>query len=231
MDKVLRIDTHVHSSGISLCSQLDYKQIISEKKKMGYDGIILMNHCQKWYYPPEEHASFIERLIAEYRAAAEYAQTQDFQVWLGIEVTLHEPHYADWLLFGVTEAFLRSSSCLYQLKQKELFEYCNRCGILMVQAHAFREGHSPCNPEYMHGIEINCNERDIDNIAKVEAFAAEHKLMVTCGVDYHQVSHDYLGGMFVGEDCRSSVDFVREIKHNGKTRVFLQKEEKEYPIY
>lgn len=230
-EKFLRIDTHVHSSGISLCSVVNYKQIIAEKKKMGYDGVILMNHCQKWYYPPEEHSSFIERLIAEYRAAAEYAQTQDFQVWLGIEVTLHEPHYADWLLFGVTEEFLRSTSCLYQLKQKELFEFCEKWGVLMVQAHAFREGHSPCNPEYMHGIEINCNERDIGNVAKVEAFAAEHKLMVTCGVDYHQTNHDYFGGMFVGEKCRSSEDFVREIKRSGKTRVFLQKEEKEYPIY
>ena len=229
--KFLRIDPHVHSSGISLCSVMDYKQIVYEKKKLGYDGVILMNHCQKWYYPEQDHTAFIERLIKEYREAEEYAKTQDFKVWLGIEVTLHEPHYADWLLFGVTIGFLRHTPCLYKLKQKELFEYCDRCGILMVQAHAFREGHSPCDPKYMHGIEINCNERDINNVAKVEEFAAKHKLLVTCGVDYHQVEHDYFGGMFVGEDCNSSEDFVREIKRNGKTRVFLQKEEKEYPVY
>ena len=231
LDKVLKIDAHVHSSGISLCSAVNYKQIVEEKKKLGYDGIILTNHCQKWYYPPEEHAAFIERLITEYREAAAYAKTQDFKVWLGIEVTLHEPHYADWLLYGVTEEFLRATPCLYQLKQKELFELCEKWGVWMVQAHAFREGHSPCNPAYMHGIEINCNERDIGNVTLIEEFAAKHKLLITCGVDYHQLWHDYVGGMFVGADCRSSADFVKEIVKNGKTSIFLQETEKEYPIF
>lgn len=230
-DKLLRIDPHVHSSGISLCSGVDYKQIVREKKALGYDGVILTNHCQKWYYPQEEHAAFIERFIQEYKDGAAYAETQNFRFWLGIEVTLHEPHYADWLLYGVTEDFLRGSPCLYTLTQKELFEYCDRYGVLMVQAHAFREGHSPCDPQYMHGIEINCNERDIGNVAKVEEFAAKHKLIVTCGVDYHCPAHDYFGGMLVGADCDSSVDFVREIRRNGKTRVFLQKNEKEYPVF
>ena len=230
-EKLLKIDPHVHSSGISLCSRVDYKQIVDEMKKLGYDGVILTNHCQKWYYPPEEHASFIEKVIAEYRAAEKYAQTQDFQVWLGIEVTLHEPHYADWLLYGVTEEFLRRSPCLYQLKQKELFDFCSEWGVLMVQAHPFREGHSPCDPKYMHGVEINCNARDIDKVAMVEEFAAKHKLLITCGVDYHQTNQYYFGVMFVGEKCRSAVNFVHEIKSSGKTRVFLQKEEKEYPVF
>lgn len=230
-EKFLKIDPHVHSSGVSLCSEVDYKQIVHEKKKLGYDGVILTNHCQKWYYPSEKHAEFIESLIKEYREAEAYAQTQGFQLWLGIEVSLHEPHYADWLLYGVTEDFLRHTPCLYALTQKALFELCDKNGVLMVQAHPFRAGHSPCDPKYMHGVEINCNARDLGNIATVEAFAAEHGLLVTCGVDYHQTVHDYFGGMFVGEGCNSSVDFVKEIRRNEKTRVFLQDERKEFPFF
>ncbi len=230
-DKILKIDAHVHSCGISLCSHLDYKQIVAEKKKLGYDGVILTNHCQKWYYPPEEHAAFMEKVIAEYRAAADYAQTQDFRVWLGLEVSLYEPHYSDWLLYGVTEEFLRATPCLYQLNQQELFTLCEKWGVLLVQAHAFRSGHSPCDPKYMHGIEINCNGSDINNVALVEEFATKHKLLITCGVDYHQVCHDYVGGMFVGADCNSSVDFVKEIVKQEKTHVFYLKTEKKYPIY
>lgn len=230
-ENFLRIDPHVHSSGISLCSEADYKSIVREKKKLGYDGVILTNHCQSWYYPPEKHSEFIEKFIAEYEAGAAYARTQDFKFWLGIEVSLNNPHYADWLLYGVTEAFLRRTPCLYALTQKQLFELCEENGVLMVQAHPFREGHSPCDPQYMHGAEINCNARDIGNVAKVEDFAAEHGLLVTCGVDYHCKAHDYFGGIFVGADCNSSVDFVREIRRNGKTRIFLREREKEFPAF
>ena len=40
-DKVLKIDAHVHSKGISMCSHVSYQEIVEEKKKLGYDGIIL----------------------------------------------------------------------------------------------------------------------------------------------------------------------------------------------
>ncbi len=30
------------------------EQIIDEKIRLGYDGAILTNHCQPWYYPAEE---------------------------------------------------------------------------------------------------------------------------------------------------------------------------------
>lgn len=231
MNKCLKIDPHVHSSGISLCSGVDYKQIVDEKKKLGYNGVILTNHCQKWYYPAQEHAAFIERFIQEYRSGAAYAQAQGFKLWLGIEVTLHEPHYADWLLYGVTEECLWATPCLYQLTQAELFAFCEQWGVLMVQAHPFRDGHSPCDPTYMHGVEINCNTRDLCHVDEVERFAAEHNLLITCGVDYHQSTSRFFGGMFVGAECTSSVDFVREIKRTGKTRIFLEESKREYPIF
>lgn len=226
--RFLKIDTHVHSRGVSLCSEVSCKEIIDQKKARGYDGVILMNHCQSWYYPVGQHTEYIERLLAEYKDGAAYAAERDFRFWLGIEVSLNEPHYADYLLFGVTEAFLRNTPCLYALTQRELFALCEKNGVLMVQAHPFREGHSPCAPKYMHGVEINCNFRDIGNVEKVESFAAENGLMITCGVDYHHVAQDYFGGMLASEACNSSADFVREMREEGKTRVFLQEKTKEY---
>ena len=224
----LKIDPHVHSKGISGCSHVSCREIIEEKKKLGYDGVILTNHCQRWYYPATEHAAFMERIIEEYRAGAAYAQTQDFQFWLGIEVTLHEPHYADWLLYGVTEEFLRQSPCLYALTQKQLFELCEEWGVVMIQAHPFRAGQSPCEPKYMHGLEINCTPGDIEKAAWVEAFAKEHNLMVTCGTDYHFVERDFFGGIFVDEACQSATDFAKILLSTRETEIFLEKEKIRY---
>lgn len=229
--KWIKIDPHVHSKGISGCSRVSCEKIIDEKMKLGYDGVILTNHCQKWYYPEEQHAEFMEKVIAEYKLGKEYADEKGFRFYLGIEVSLHEPHYADWLLIGVTEEFLRSSPCLYALSQKELFEYCEKWGVVMIQAHPYRQ--SPCDPAYMHGVEINCSKGDLDKVSLVEEFAAEHKLLVTCGTDYHFVENRFKGGIYIPDSCEASVDIAKHIREASEVRVFFGDRETTYssPIF
>ena len=223
--KWMKIDPHVHSLGISMCSDVDCKEIVDEKLRLGYEGAILTNHCQRWYYEQQEHADFIHRLIAEYERGVAYAQSKNFQLWLGIEVTIDDPHYADWLLYGVTKEFLQQTPCLYNLTQEALFRLCEEHGVLMVQAHPFRTGHSPCDPKFMHGVELNCNHRDLGNVGRVEAFAKEHGLLITCGTDYHHFTHSYHGGMFAPRGCASSKEFVEHIKKEKCTCVFMEGKE------
>ena len=224
--KWIRIDPHVHSSGVSACSHVTCAEIIDEKMRLGYDGAVLTNHCQCWYYPIQEHPSFMEKMIAEYRQGKAYADEKGFRLYLGIEVSLQEPHYADWLLYGVTEEFLRSSPCLYALTQKELFEYCEKWGVVMVQAHPYRQ--APCNPEYMHGVEINCTGGDLDKIPLVEEFAREHDLLITCGTDYHDTSRVYRGGIYIPSSCQTATDIARYFRREGKVIVFRGEAEKTY---
>lgn len=225
-NKWIKIDPHVHSSGVSACSHVTCAEIIDEKMRLGYDGAVLTNHCQCWYYPIQEHPSFMEKMIAEYRQGKAYADEKGFRLYLGIEVSLQEPHYADWLLYGVTEEFLRASPCLYALSQKELFQYCEKWGVVMVQAHPYRQ--APCNPEYMHGVEINCNECDLDKVALVEQFAQEHDLLVICGTDYHSVNRTFLGGIFVPEECENAAELAKWMRAEGAVKVFFGKKETVY---
>lgn len=226
MEKFIKIDPHTHSMAISTCSKVTCEQIIDEKIKLGYDGVILTNHCQPWYYPKEEHKNYVERVIEDFYRGKAYADKKGFRFYLGLEVSLEDPHYADWLLYGVTEEFLRSSPCLYALTQKELFELCEKWNILLVQAHPFRQ--SPCNPQYMHGVEINCTNGDLDKIPLVEEFAKEHDLIVTCGTDYHFVERTYFGGIYIPESCQTSTDVAAYIRKSGKITVFREGGEKTY---
>lgn len=226
MDKFIKIDPHVHSNGISRCSQVTCEEIIDAKIELGYEGAVLTNHCQEWYYPEEEHKNFVERVIEDFARGKAYADKKNFRFYLGLEVSLMLPHYADWLLYGVTEAFLRSSPCLYKLSQKELFELCEKWGIVLVQAHPYRQ--SPCNPKYMHGVEINCTGGDLDKIPLVEAFAKEHDLLVTCGTDYHAFDRVYRGGIFLPESCQTAQDIAEYFRTAGEVRVFRGELEKTY---
>ena len=224
--KCLKIDVHVHSKGISGCSHVTCEDIIEEKIKLGYDGVVLTNHCQSWYYPQEKHTEFMEKMIAEYLHGKSYADKKGFRFYLGIEVSLNEPHYADWLLYGVTEEFLRQSPCLYALSQKELFDYCNQWGVVMVQAHPYRQ--SPCDPKYMHGVEINCSNDDLNKKTLVENFAKEHDLLVFCGTDYHFVERVFHGGVYVPEECETAADLAKWLRTEGEVKVFFGEQEETY---
>ena len=36
----MKVDAHIHSKGISKCSGVEYRDVIDEKKKLGYNAII-----------------------------------------------------------------------------------------------------------------------------------------------------------------------------------------------
>ena len=223
--KFIKIDPHIHSKGISTCSQITCEELIDKKLALGLDGAVLANHCQPWYYPESEHKSYVERVIEEFEKGKAYADKKGFRFFLGLEVSLDEPHYADWLLYGVTKEFLRASPCLYRLTQKELFTLCEEWGIVLVQAHPYRQ--TPCNPQYMHGVEINCSTGDLDKAPLVEAFAREHNLLITCGTDDHQITNKYVGGIFVPASCATSQDIASYLR-GGRVTIFQNGVEKEY---
>ncbi|MBQ9713948.1 MAG: PHP domain-containing protein [Clostridia bacterium] len=224
----IKIDPHVHSKAISRCSHVTCEQIIEEKIRMGYGGAILTNHCQAWYYPESEHKAYVEEVLADFQRGKAYAETKGFRFYLGLEVSLMQPHYADWLLYGITEEFLRNTPCLYTLSQKELFELCQESGVLLIQAHPYRQ--TPGDPAYMHGVEINCSDGDLDKIPLVETFAAEHGLLVTCGTDYHAPSRTYHGGIYVPAWCETAADIAKYMREEGEIRVFYGGTEKSFSI-
>ncbi len=224
MEKLLKIDPHVHSSKISTCSHVTVEEIIDEKQKRGYDGAVLTNHCQSWYYPPAEHKYYIERVIEEFQRGKAYADKKNFRLFLGLEVTLENPRYADWLLYGVSEEFLRATPCLYQLTQRELFALCEEWGVVLIQAHPFRARQMPGEPEFMHGVEINCSHSDLENTKSVQAFAALHDLLVTCGTDYHFPQNTYFGGILLPEYCHTAQDIAKHIREAGYVDVIMEGE-------
>ena len=224
--KFIKIDPHVHSKGISTCSKISCEEIIDKKIGLGFDGVILTNHCQSWYYPESEHKNFVEKVIEEFHQGKAYADKKGFRFYLGLEVTLMDPHYADWLLYGVTEEFLRASPCLYTLTQRELYELCEKWGIVLVQAHPYRQ--SPGDPKYMHGVEMNCSHLDLDKASLVEAFAKEHDLIITCGTDDHHLENEYKGGIYIPASCHTAVDIAAYFREHGEVKVFQEETEKLY---
>ena len=49
MENYRKIDMHVHSSGMSLCSRVSVEEIVDCKKRLGYDGAVLVNKEREFY--------------------------------------------------------------------------------------------------------------------------------------------------------------------------------------
>ena len=217
----MKIDTHVHSSGISKCSRVTFKEIVQNKMQAGYQGAILMNHCQPWYYEPEYYKEWIEAFIEEFNLAREYGKEVGFTFFLGIELSVSTPRWADFLLFGVTEQFLRETFDLCSLSQRQAYELCKKHGVLMVQAHPYRETFEPLDAQFMDGVEINCSRSDIHTRSKVEAFAKEHGLALTVGTDYHIPYPGDVGGLIIPDGITNSVELVNYLKNSEQLTLFI----------
>lgn len=225
---MIKIDPHVHSSGVSKCSSATVQAIVDMKMSQGYDGVVLTNHCQPWYYEPPFHTIFMRKVIAEYKEMQAYANPLGFRVLLGLEVTCSRPVYSDWLLYGVTEEFLLQSPCLHALSQEELFNYCKEHGVVMVQAHPFRNGGAlkermlNTYTDFMHGIEINCTPCDLENWEAVVETAKKYALLTTCGTDYHSADRTFRGGTFVPDWVFTAEDLAKYLKETSQTEIFLE---------
>ena len=225
----LMVDMHTHSSGVSRCSRVTPEELVLQKKQQGYDGMVLTNHCQQWYYLPEEHEKYVENCIAEYHKAKAYGEKIGFRVFLGIEVTVLIPQYYDMLIYGATEEMLRNSPCLYQMSHQELFEYCKRYGALLIHAHPFRLTYDgryigPADQQYLHGVEINCTPKDLVLKEQLLQFAKESEMLVTCGTDYHAPDRTFRGGAYIPDTVYTATDLAAYLKTAKSTKLFLEDE-------
>lgn len=234
MDKELKIDMHVHSSGISFCSHATCEEIITYKKSLGYDGAVLTNHCQAWYYAAEKQQDFMRSVVEEFKRGKAYADERNFRFYLGIEVTITDPAYSDWLLYGVTEEALLRAPCLYRLNQRQLFSFCQENGIVLIQAHPYRKAsycddQHPGEVKYLHGVEINCSPGDIERRGDILEFAEKNNVTVTCGTDYHG-DRRIFGGTLLPATVQTGEDIAEYLRTTDKTRIFFEKEILEIPV-
>ena len=217
----MKIDTHVHSSGISKCSKISYQQIAKQKLAKGINGAILMNHCQPWYYEPANQAEWIESFIEEFKNAYEYSKPLGFTYFLGIEVSVGNPRWADFLIFGVTEDFLRNAPDLCRISQQELYEYCQKHGALLVQAHPLRPNFELMNVDYLDGVELNLSHSDSSTHPQVEELADKHSLAITVGSDYHGPTEHDVGGIIIPDEITNSVELCRYLKESKQITTFI----------
>lgn len=200
-------ETHAHTAEVSHCGRIPAAEVVRHYIDAGYNGMIITDHINHSTFRKMKNASWDEKVtffMTGYRLALEAAAALDpaFRVFFGAELRI-DGMDNDYLLFGVTEAFLRAHPTLMQMHFAEMADCVHEAGILLVQAHPFREDMTIVDWTLLDGVETeNGNPSHNSNNPIADAWAERHGLLKTSGNDYHGDFSEKMCGIRTAEPLR-----------------------------
>lgn len=220
--QLYRYETHTHTNETSSCGKVDACDLVQYYKESGYQGVVITDHYYKDFFEKLGDISWEDKMDAYlkgYRAALEKGGEIGLRVILGMELRFqNSPN--DYLVYGFDEEFLLRNEKLYEMTLKEFRELATQNGLLIYQAHPFRNGAMVGKGNYLDGIEVfNGNPRHWSNNIFACLFAREHQLKMLSGSDYHQPQDLARGGIEVERDLRTSEELVEYLKECSEVRL------------
>lgn len=216
-----KIETHLHTKEGSGCARLWAVEQMQECAKAGYNTVFVTDHYSKPVFdrfPDLSWEEKVQKFLAGYTHAHEAGRELGITVLCGMELTFTcAPN--DYLVYGITKEFLEHYPYLYESNIEEFYLLAKKCGLLVIQAHPYRENICYPTPKYVDGIEIyNSNPRHEDYNEKAELLAKQERLLVTSGSDAHRLGDAGLSGMLSDESIQTVEEFIALIK-SGKGQI------------
>ncbi|MCD7774692.1 MAG: PHP domain-containing protein [Clostridiales bacterium] len=210
-----KYELHCHTKEVSLCGRVPVRDIIEMYKDKGYSGIVLTDHYSPmtFYRPsmlfcPQKHVDFY---TSAYREALKYAN-DDFTVLLGMELR----YYAtanDFLVYGITEEFLRKNGNLMTMYPKNFYRLAKRYGYIVLQAHPFRSGMVRINPKYLDGAEVYNGKTNREQNLLARQWAQKNHMSITVsGSDFHRPEHLAKGGIITETPIKTNGDLLAVLR-------------------
>lgn len=193
-------ELHAHTSEVSPCSHLTAAEVAERYLCAGYHTVVVTNHYCDYVMDPAG-SSWEERLahfVSGYQSM-KHAVGDRLHVLLGMELRFTE-NSNDYLIFGFDEDFLRTHPDLHRMNLKSFSALARENGILVVQAHPFRNGMKIMNPALLDGIEVFNGHpgHDSRNRIALDWCRRYHKIP-TSGSDFHDASSVEAGGIVTDE--------------------------------
>ena len=209
-----KYELHCHTKETSLCGQVPAAEIVKMYKEAGYSGIVITDHYSPMTFKPSRvwrPQTDMDFYLSGYKEALKYAD-ENFTVLLGMEIR----YYAtanDYLVYGVTEDFLRNSGNLMKVYPKKFYKLAKANGMLVVQAHPFRKLMIRTNPAYLDGAEIHNGKADIESNLNAAKWAEENSMAIrVSGSDFHRPKNLGVGGIITSEPIKTNDDLLRILR-------------------
>lgn len=212
-------ELHCHTGEISACATVPTKEIADLYAKHGYTTLTVMNHLSRFTFAPEKSKyngsndwnEKIDFFMNGYHLMKEAADGR-FNVLWGIELRLNTDEN-DYLIYGVTEDFLRAHPKIMDISVKELSELVHTEGLLLFQAHPFRNSIRVTKPSLLDGIETYNGHPGHDSRNNIAlTWAEQFGLKKISGTDYHHDYHFPTGGIVTEKPIRTNEELAAVLK-------------------
>ena len=213
-----KTELHAHTSEVSPCGHVTAPEVAEHFIAEGYSSLVITNHyCD--YVIDNIKGSWQEKMdyyVYPYHLMKEYAGDR-LNVILGCELRF-EGSINDYLIYGMTEGFLRQNPDLHKMNLRTFADLAHESGMLVVQAHPFRNGITIVNPALLDGMETFNGTPSYDGRNRVaEEWAKQYGLIRTSGSDFHNPDQRGYGGILTNAAIRTGEELVAVLKSGNYT--------------
>lgn len=211
---MFKTELHCHSNDISACARVDADIIIEKFTSAGYSTLVLANHFNSSTYTHNKCESWnewIDKYIGAYNLLKEKAKGK-LNILLGMELRTNE-NINDYLVFGVTEKFLRENENIFKMNIWDVHKLTSENGMLLIQAHPFRDSMTVTNPKALDGVEVFNGHMGHDSRNDIaEIWANKFSLIKTSGTDFHYADVPANAGILTENEITTMDELVAVLK-------------------
>lgn len=220
---IYKTELHLHSAEGSACGKATAEEIVEVYLEAGYTTLVLTNHFSPWTYKCSryDYSHFTPEQKAEYHIDAYHALKEaagdKLCVLFGMELYPLDRD-CDHLIYGMTEEFLREHPDLMELPFSKTSELVREAGMILCQAHPFRNNMKVGDPALLDGFEAyNAHTSDFRN-ELAQRWADEFSLIKVGGSDYHGSHHKAESGILTDFPITSNEELL-EVLRSGNYKI------------
>ena len=215
-----KTELHTHTLLVSPCADTPLEEVVRRYADAGYSTVVVTDHyCDLVIDNVEaDWTQKMEHYLSGYRAMKEAARGT-FNVLLGCELRFLE-NVNDYLVFGMDEEFLHTHPELHKMSLKSFSAFAKEHGLLLVQAHPFRNRMTMVDPRLLDGVEaFNGHYSHESKNYLANELANRYGLIKTSGTDFHHPTQQPAGGIITDEPITSVTQLIEILKQGNYTLI------------
>lgn len=212
---MFKTELHCHSKSVSACARVSNEEIIQKYTDAGYTSLVIANHFNKGTQDflgcSDSYQNFVTAYLKGYEDLKRDAEGK-LNVILAMELRFNE-NSNDYLVFGITEEFLRAHEELFTLNPEKFSKISRENGLLFVQAHPFRNSMMVVRPDFLDGVEVYNGHKGHDSRNEIaDMWADRFGLIKTSGTDFHYSHVPANAGILTDTEITTSEQLVQILK-------------------
>ncbi len=218
-------EAHAHTAEISPCGNIPAAELAELYIREGYTGVVITNHFSHYGFTYMRDTGWEEQVNWFYNGylAVREAAGDRLRVLFGMELNVEgDPN--DYLIYGVTKDFLLAHPELLQLDIRAVSRLVRENGMLLFQAHPFRNQMRIVPPDLLDGMEtFNGNLRHDSRNFITAQWAERYGLLKVGGSDFHEYEDLARGGFFTGRDIQDNDDLLAALREGVIVKMSAEK--------